>query len=340
MVGAHAARTPALGADGPRPVNLRTDLGPLADLLEVAFAANMDSQGRAAVREMRAHSQLPLISLLGGMNQLMQGMGQGFVWVADGRLVGNVSIYPADGPGNDRRTWVIVNVSVHPEYQRRGIAYHLMRESMAAIQRHSGHSAILQVDTENSVARRLYIRLGFREERSWITWRRTGSSSLPPPFDAQPRPQMSHRRPGEWAAEMALAAIVRPASYGGVGWLRPLHEHVFQPPLLKRLGDLISLRSIERLVIRSGDAGDVLASLWVDHAFGMACNLTLMVHPDYEGLYDEVLLNTAVRRFGRSTLLLEHPGDRTVAAAVLRRYQFSPRRDVVHMRWSASEAGV
>ena len=122
VVGLQATQNPALVKDGPRPVNLRTDLGSLADLIEIAFASSMDSNGRAAVREMRTMSNMPGIGFLGGLNSLMQGMGTGYVWIADGKLVGNVSVYPADGPGYDGRDWVIVNVAVHPDYQRRGIA--------------------------------------------------------------------------------------------------------------------------------------------------------------------------------------------------------------------------
>ena len=74
MVGIQATQNPVLVKNGPRPVNLRTDLGQLADLIETAFASSMDSNGRAAVREMRTMSNMPGIGFLGGLNNLMQGM--------------------------------------------------------------------------------------------------------------------------------------------------------------------------------------------------------------------------------------------------------------------------
>ncbi len=63
--------------------------------------------------------------------------------------------------------------------------------------------------------------------------------------------------------------------------------------------------------------------------------LTLLVHPVFEGLYDEALINTAVRRFGTSALAIEHPSDRNVTSSILKRYQFAVRREVVHMVWAA-----
>ena len=97
MVSLSLQHTPA--ASGLRPVNLRTDLVPLADLIEIAFADTMDSSGRAAVREMRTLSRLgPGLSVLLGMNDLAQGVGLGFVWIEDGRLVGNTSVYPTSLP--------------------------------------------------------------------------------------------------------------------------------------------------------------------------------------------------------------------------------------------------
>ena len=115
--------------DGLRPVNLRTDLAQLADLIELVFADSMDQGGRAAVREMRYLSKVGIgISLIPGFNDLTQGINMGYVWIADGKLVGNVSIYPASRP--NRNTWIIANVGVHPDYQRRGIATGMMEASI------------------------------------------------------------------------------------------------------------------------------------------------------------------------------------------------------------------
>ncbi len=333
VAGIDISQTSVSSVDGPRPVNLRTDLGSLADLIEVAFASTMDNSGRAAVREMRALSRVSAgLGMLAGLNDVAQGMRMGYVWIADGKLVGNVTLYPADGRGYDGKTWVIVNVATHPDHQRRGIAHHLMRSSMEMIRERGGTNAILQVDADNPAARNLYLRLGFTEERGWTTWRRPSLYNKPPPLDRQI--YITHRRPDEWKAEYNLAAYVRPAALGGLGWLRTLHVGHFRRNLWQRMGDWVSFRSAERLIIRSEDQTNILASLWVENSLmSSASQLTLLVHPDYESIYDEALLNTAVRRFGSAPLSIEHPSDRPATNAILRRYQFVPKRDVIHMRW-------
>jgi ribosomal protein S18 acetylase RimI-like enzyme len=312
---------------------LRTDLGALADLIEIAFASNMDSSGRAAVQEMRVLSRMGLgLNVLAGLNELAHGMGQGYVWIADGKLVGNVSAYLArDLP----QTWVIVNVAVYPAYQRRGIASHLMAATLDMIRAHGGKTVVLQVDADNVGAQRVYQRLGFMDERVWIAWRRNAYSIRPVPLDVQPPIHIAHRRSYEWRAEYALAEQVRPAARGGLGWLRPLHRRLFNRSLWKQITDFFSLQSLERLVIRSDDEEQVLASLWIETGLtSSSTQLTLLVHPDYEGLYDDALLNTAVRRFGGGgPLTIEHPADCETTSAILRRYHFTIRREVVHMRW-------
>jgi ribosomal protein S18 acetylase RimI-like enzyme len=330
VAGAQAEQSGSI-SDGLRPVNLRTDLEQLADLIEIAFASSMDNSGRAAVQDLRSLSGMGIgLTILAGLNSLVQGMESGYVWYSGGRLVGNVSVYPSADP----QVWVIVNVAVHPDYQRRGIAYQLMEATMQMIRRRSARAAILQVDAENGVARRLYTRLGFIEERGWTTWRRGGSYSSPPPFVNEPRIHITHLSRGEWQAEYALATLVRPVEMGGLGWLRPLESGQFKYTFWRQVKDWVNFRSRERLIIRSEDERELLASLWIEGSLASSTTeLTLLVHPDYEGLYDEALINTAVRRFGTSSLTIEHPTDRAVTNAILRRYHFTTRREVVHMRW-------
>jgi|FLYN01.1.fsa_nt_gi ribosomal protein S18 acetylase RimI-like enzyme len=323
-------------ADGPRPINLRTDLGPLADLIEMAFADSMDSGGRAAVREMRYLSKMGVgLSLLGSVNDLVQGISMGFVWITGGRLVGNVSVYPANWPADLGKTWIIANVAVHPDYQRRGIATQLMQASLEMIREQGGQRAILQVDLDNYTARRLYTRLGFINEIPWTLWRRSGTSHLPAPYEGARDIYITQRRPGEWRAEYELAQRLRPQELGGLGWMRPLHPSQFRQSVWRRLGEWISFQTQERLVIRSEDERHLLASLRIERSLGANTDLVLLVEPEYQGLYDEALINLAVRRFGGrgQALVLEHPSEEAITSEILRRYQFRSQREVMHMRW-------
>lgn len=334
MVSLSVSNSPMTGS-GPRPVNLKTDLGPLADLIEIAFADTMDSGGRAAIREMRALSRLgPGLGAVPGMNELMLGVGMGYVWIEDGRLIGNVSIYPASLPAETGRSWIIANVAVHPEFRGRGIARQLMDESLLAIRRRrdAGH-VILQVESQNWKARRLYETLDFADEGIFTHWRR--SPARPPaPLD-DPRPYITRRSWDEWRAELALAQQVRPAESGGIGWLRPVVPSLFRPSLRKRLNDLINLRSSERLVIHSQSQREVRSALWIERGFGASTiQLTLLVGPEAGGLDDTALLLTALRRFGEDhALSIEHPNDDRVVNTLLDRFGFRRVRTLVHMRY-------
>lgn len=327
---------PASAADGIRPINLKTDLAPLADLIELVFADSMDQSGLAAVREMRSLSKVSVgINMLAGINDLAQGISLGYVYIADGKLVGNVSIYPANWGGAYGKIWIVANVGVHPDYQRRGIASQLMRASMDMIRTRGGETAFLQVDLYNDIARRLYQRLGFTEERAWMLWRRPGSIRIPPPLEDRSI-YITRRRRGEWWAEYELAQRVRPAHMGGIGWQRPLRPGLFRKSLIQRMVDWINFRSEERLVIRSADEQRILASLWVENMFlSSSTQLTLLVDPDYVGRYDEALINLAVRTYAsnRGALILEHPADEIITSDILRGYHFRPQREVMHMRW-------
>ena len=326
----------ASSADGIRQINLRTDLAALADLIELVFADSMNQGGRAAVREMRYLSQISMgISLVPGLNDLTHGINMGYVWIADGKLVGNVSVYPARQPDDDQ-TWVIVNVGVHPDYRRLGIATQLMRASLDFIRARGGQHAILQVASDNAGARRMYEHLGFREERAWILWRRSGSSRLPAAVGPEASTHIAHRRPSEWQLEYELAQRIRPNERGGLGWLRPLNRHQFRKSWLTHIADWMNMRSTERLVIRAVDESQILASLWIERSFlASTTHLTLLVDPEYQGLYEDILIGTAIRRFGgrSSALMIEHPADETTASEVLRGYMFRPQREMLHMRW-------
>jgi hypothetical protein len=256
-------------------------------------------------------------------------------------LVGNVSIYPASLPHGAVKAlgqmWLIANVATHPEYRGRGIARRLMEASIESIRMRSRSKpavAVLQVEENNTAARRLYESLGFSTERIWNHWRRSSMARVPQ-LPADPNIHITHRRRSEWQAEYALAERVRPQSMGGVGWLRPTFSGLFRQTLRGRINNLLNLRSMEHLVIRSPDQNDVRAALWIENGLAASSiQLTLMTDPDYMGLYDSALISYAVRRFGlRSPLSIEHPSDEQVTSALLARYHFNIQRAFVNMRW-------
>ncbi|MFZ4815961.1 MAG: GNAT family N-acetyltransferase [Phototrophicaceae bacterium] len=323
--------TPQTRTDGLRPVNLQTDLADLADLIETAFSHTMDTGGRAAVREMRQLSHLGLgLGLLSRLNDLAQGMSLGYVWVADGKVVGNVSIFPADLPREFGKSWIIANVAVYAHYRRRGIAKHLMHAALDLI-RTNGGRVYLQVDYDNEAARHLYRSLGFIEERVWTQWKHTPYRSAPN-IELPPEVRVTQRRLGDVYHEQNLAEIDRPPALGGLDWLKPSHESTFRLTPAKRLSNWLALRDQQRLVVR-GQADHLLGWLQIESSGTlMSRNLTLMTHPDARGAVARALLGLVMRRFGRDMILMNHPQDDSLVNEVLIQYEFQAQRTVMHMR--------
>lgn len=314
-----------------RRVNLQTDLAQLADLIELVFSNTMDSSGRAALREMRAMSRLGAgLRMLSHFNDVTAGVHLGFVWMVGERLVGNVSIYPANYPPSLGKTWIVANVGVHPDFQGRGIARQLMQASMSLIQERGGRRAVLQVDADNHIAIQLYHSLGFLSERTWILWKRPASARYPD--NTMPNPvYIRHPRRSEWVDEWRLAQQLR--AHGGLGWLRPLHPDLFKRSIWRVWSDWLNLRTTERLVIRADDDQSFLASAWIETSFTTTNKLTLMISPYHHDNLVNALLQTIVRRFGSNNLNLEHPADDDQTNTWLEYYGFHRQRMVINMAW-------
>lgn len=305
----------------------------LADLLELAFADSMDANGRLAINEMRRLSHISWgISIL---NTMSMGLNTGYVWVEDGRLVGNVSVYDAyEWPKSLGAAWIIADVAVHPTFQRRGIARQLLHASMDLIRERGGRYALLQVRTDNFGAQSLYKQLGFVPEREWTTWKRSSLLRVAQRI-SDGRIHIANRG-RDWKREYALAEQVRPAEQGGLGWLRPLHPGYFRRSWWQKLGDMLSLHSKETLVIRNEETDQIDASLHIENGFVTSTRLRLMVKPEYESLYADALLHTAVTRFNRNNIIIEHPADEPVTSEILRHYGFRPHQTLLNMRWDVS----
>lgn len=325
-----AASTRSKPASGIRRANLQQDLSAIADLIEVCFSARMDASGRATIREMRALARLgPLLNLMALSDDMLKGIGLGYVWEEGGQIVGNATIFPARYPSGMAPAYVIANVAVHPDYRRRGIARHMMAASLESIQAGGGQAAILQVESENVSARQLYEDLGFHTQRAWHEWRRSGQ--LSPPHKLITGPRITNRAGADWQAEMVMAERVFPQRRGGLGWQRPLHQREFHRPFNQQLLGFLSGMAIERWTAREDDR--LAGSLWAKTRLGSPIQLTLIVGPDGQGRLEEPLLNYGLRRLsaGYRSLFCAHPADHLAATALFERYRFSKRRTLDHM---------
>lgn len=319
--------------DGLRPINLRTDLAELADLIELVFRDVMDASGRAAIQEMRYISRMgPGLNVLNRLNNTALGISKGFVWIQDGRLVGNASIYPSNWPKDMGTAWMIANVGVHPDYQRRGIARHLMEASLDLIRELGGQHAVLQVDYDNHAALHLYNSMNFVRERAFNMWSRSALAPAPSVYRNEDL-FLARRRDGDWREEYDLAQHTRPNSRGGIGWTKPTHPSQFRMGFWQSLTQLFSLNSRERMVIRDRERSQIRAALWAETGFGLSrTRLTLLVDPDYVHPYAEALLNNMLRRHRTTAFIIDHPYDDDATNDLLFKYRFRINRTVWHMR--------
>ncbi|GAB1420670.1 hypothetical protein MASR2M15_07800 [Anaerolineales bacterium] len=312
-----------------RKVNLRTDLAALADLIELAFANVMDASGRGAIQELRALNAMGLgLVPLARFNGLASGISNGFVWEEDGKIVGNVSLYPAKLRSKQPSTWIVANVATHPAYQRRGIAYELMQHSLRALKQEKIEVATLQVDYKNEGAQKLYARLGFEYESAWKTWRRTYSHT-----SARVTSDLYRARSikaSEWEKEWEVVAQRRPNDKGGIGWMIPTELALIQPPFWKRVMNLLSLSQRQAYVSQRIHSKKFESVLWAEKLFGYGY-YKLTFFPSIIEEANESVLHYALSQHDDASFIIEHPYFDVETNRLLEDYRFKVNREMWHM---------
>ncbi|MHB0858962.1 MAG: GNAT family N-acetyltransferase [Anaerolineae bacterium] len=215
-----------------RPFAPQRDLKALADLIEAAFGPELASTGSQIAQDLRQ------VALLGPVLRAASSVlpfFTGYVWIEEGRLVGNVSLSQEE---RDPGTWSMANVAVLPEFQGRGIGGGLVDRAIGHVRAHRGRRMHLQVRADNTAALSLYRHRGFRSfdtlhEMDLSGRARPHLTTVPPaplrpirssdtsqlvrlmlasrPFEAQsqyPIRLSEYRRGWLWRLEQSLAALV------------------------------------------------------------------------------------------------------------------------------------
>ena len=150
--------------NGPRPINLNRDIPQVLKLLELVFGASLDEEGRQMFAGTNSLSQQP--SFLWRLSPAASKLAQGFVWEDHGRIVGNVTVLDTSTPGR----YLVVNVAVHPDYRRQGIARRLMAQVHEMVRARQGRQILLQVVKNNTAAIGLYNSLNYETIGSMTNW--------------------------------------------------------------------------------------------------------------------------------------------------------------------------
>ena len=148
-----------------RDFDVRTDLLSVSDLVELCFADRLSPDGEALLRKMRssAHNkrfQDWAYQMAGRVSMPFTG----FVWEVEGEIIGNLSLVPYHIDG--KHYYMIANVAVHPDYQRKGIARSLVEKALGFLLPRKLDGIWLQVDEGNQAAVDLYLHQGFQETSS------------------------------------------------------------------------------------------------------------------------------------------------------------------------------
>jgi ribosomal protein S18 acetylase RimI-like enzyme len=216
-----------------RKVNVRHDLLAVADLIELCFSNTLDKDGREYLRQLRlAARDAQYLAWLQGAAERLATPLYGFVWEAQGRIVGNLSLIPMYRGG--RLIYLIANVAVHPDFRQQGIGHQLTQRALEYLRQRGVRSAWLQVRDDNPVAYHLYRATGFIERSRRTTWMsRDEHAALP---DLSGGVRIGPRRPEDWDLQAHWLEQTYPAD---VVWNMSLNIRRLNPGWINRLLQMI-----------------------------------------------------------------------------------------------------
>lgn len=230
-----------------RSIHLRKDLFPVADLVEMCFAEHMDAEGRAYLRHIRssAHDENSIF-LDASTPETSQIPFHGYVWVEDGKVIGNITLIYANKRNQPR--YFIANVAVHPDYRNRGIGRQLTMRAIQHVKDHDGRAVILQVREDNPSAIHIYESLGFREINRRTTWiwneRARPKKILPEGV------HIFHRRAEDWPQQKLWLEATYPET---VSWFLPFSLTNHEPGLLNGFVRWLDAQSIHFWSVVEGE---------------------------------------------------------------------------------------
>jgi ribosomal protein S18 acetylase RimI-like enzyme len=262
-----------------RPIDIRKDLAPIADLIELCFQEHLDADGRVYLEQMRRAARNSRY-LTWAMSTKIQMPVSGYVWEDSGRITGNVSLMPVSKDGV--RVYMIANVAVHPDYRRLGIGRVLTEQALAYCTGQGCRSAWLQVRDDNTGAGHIYTSLGFVERLRRATWI-VDPTGYTPPTNSNPAFKPGRRRASDWIQQAAWLDAIYPP---GVRWNLPFRLDVFRPGIRQDIWRFFNDLYAHHWSVRRGRQLAGIVSWTPSHL--AEDNLWLVTAPELE---DETILS-------------------------------------------------
>jgi GNAT superfamily N-acetyltransferase len=300
------------------------------ELLGVVFGPALGDQGRRALDDSMSLTSQPAFRQRFFPGR--KGIAAGFVWEAEGQLVGNVTILPTRVVSR----YLIANVAVHPRFRRRGIARILMQHSLAHLRERGVEVVLLQVQADNDSAIELYEQVGFDALGAMVSWERTGARSLEWEASAmltgamEPAPFIRPLRWHEWRMAMSLD---RACLHPDLNWPEPLADDYYRTTLSRSLDNWVTGRRVEHWIVE--DERRLLALASLESRVGRPHQLALRVRPGLTETLAPHLLAKLLRRLGyvrRGDVAIDHPAEDTPVTHLLTGAGFRPRRTLTVMK--------
>lgn len=168
----------------------------------------------------------PLIRVAQTLYAPLRDALRGYIWEEEGRAVGVSNVLRMGATDQ----WLIGNVSVLPEFRRRGIARQLVAASVDYARGRGARRILLDVVQGNLPAYTLYQTLGFEDFAGRVNLLHEGGAAtspipLPAAYTLEPSPLF------DWQPRYALAQRITPE---GVRRYQPVEEGRFRQPAIFR----------------------------------------------------------------------------------------------------------
>jgi ribosomal protein S18 acetylase RimI-like enzyme len=275
-----------------RPINPRTDLREIADLIELCFKETIDEDGLDYIRYLR--------KLATNANNLSWGDSfsmssfaqiQGFVYELDGVIVGNLSMIPFHK--NGEFIYLIANVAVHPQHRRKRIALDLTSKSLKHAKEKLAKSVWLQVRDDNPPAIQLYEQMGFIEKCRRSTY------TIPPSVKLKDYMgygiRIKKRTNEEWSQQKIWLKETYPED---VRWNVGLRENRFIPGFWKTLARFFAGISMTSYSVYKDNSFIGCATLEKTSLY--ADNLWIACAEEY----DDVVIRASIPNFRNSSFFI------------------------------------
>jgi GNAT superfamily N-acetyltransferase len=288
-----------------RPINIRHDLTAIADLIETAFAGQMDAEGRDYLHHIRQIARgIGSYLIDGNSPETSQFPFHGYLWEEDGRIIGNLTLIPVRK--SRMRTYFIANVAVLPEYRGRGIARRLTDRAIAHVKAHDGKRIYLQVRHDNLTAQHIYKTTGFEEFACRTNWVLSRNGRTHP--SADPTIRVTRRYKTDWTQQKDWLISLYPPE---IAWNLPISLERLKPDLLGNIMSFLNGVSSRSWAARQYDRLIGLAS-WESGITG-ADYVWLATSPVWEDAALTALLPVVTARvFQPQKITINYPAGRAV----------------------------